>query len=71
MASLFFVRFGHTATPLSDGGVLLVGGFGLDKGKHMRLDGVQLLHTVQGIEHPARIFKKTSFFVYVSDISVH
>lgn len=41
-------RFGHTATPLSDSVVLLTGGFGLNNGKHMRLDGVQLLRNVQG-----------------------
>jgi len=45
---LFITRFGHTATPLSDSVVLLTGGFGLDNGKHMRLNGVQLLRTVQG-----------------------
>ncbi|KAL9968447.1 hypothetical protein ACROYT_G026824 [Oculina patagonica] len=44
-------RFGHTATPLSDDVVLLTGGFGLDNGKHMRLNGVQLLRTVQGVWH--------------------
>lgn len=45
---LFITRFGHTATPLSDSVVLLTGGFGLDNGKHVRLNGVQLLRTVQG-----------------------
>ncbi|XP_020616416.1 tRNA wybutosine-synthesizing protein 4-like [Orbicella faveolata] len=44
-------RFGHTATPLSDSVVLLTGGFGLDNGKHMRLNGVQLLRIVQGVWH--------------------
>ena len=45
---LFITRFGHTATPLSDSVVLLTGGFGLYNGKHMRLNGVQLLRNVQG-----------------------
>ncbi|PFX33195.1 tRNA wybutosine-synthesizing protein 4 [Stylophora pistillata] len=44
-------RQGHTATPLSDGTVFLTGGFGLENGKHMRLDGVQLLRTVEGSFH--------------------
>ena len=41
-------RFGHTATAKSDGSIVLTGGFGLENGKHMRLNGVHLLHTVQG-----------------------
>ncbi|KAJ7391936.1 Leucine carboxyl methyltransferase 2 [Desmophyllum pertusum] len=44
-------RFGHTATPLCDGTVRLIGGFGIDNGKHMRLNGVQLLQTVKGVWH--------------------
>ena len=46
---LLVTRFGHTATPKSDGSIVLTGGFGLENGKHMRLNGVHLLHTVQGI----------------------
>ncbi|CAH3145646.1 unnamed protein product, partial [Porites lobata] len=44
-------RFGHTVTPKSDGSIVLTGGFGLENGKHMRLNGVHLLHTVQGVWH--------------------
>lgn len=48
-------RLGHAATPLSNGAVLITGGFGLENGKHQRLDGIQLLRTVEGNLHCADI----------------
>ncbi|XP_068745300.1 tRNA wybutosine-synthesizing protein 4-like isoform X2 [Montipora capricornis] len=53
-------RFGHTATPLSSGSVLLIGGFGLHERKHKRLDGMQLLHYVQDEWHCSEVTAASS-----------